>query len=116
VLRLGAATTLDRRADRPGRLAHREGPGRWRLHQGLGSGRQRDVPTPAMWRSAWAGCATTVRGRRGAWRPESRARMGNELAGEDGVRPSAAQACSKCSQHVADTAVTCKNGGGRDRV
>jgi hypothetical protein len=82
-----------------------------------GSGLQRDVAAPAAWPvilgwmrdyCAWLlrSLAPAVDGPDGP--PSLPARMA--------CGPSAAQACSERSRLGVDTAVTCENGGGRDRV
>ena len=68
-------------------------------------------------RPSWAGCATTVRGCRGAWRTEWTGPEGPMSLTVGWSRgPSAAQPVSGCSQRDANNALTSENGGGRDRV
>jgi hypothetical protein len=63
-------------AERPGRPGRRAERPWLAAARGHGSSPRREVAAPAAWLPSRAGCATTVRGRRGACRPGGRAPEG----------------------------------------
>jgi hypothetical protein len=99
-------------ADRPGRPDRRKGAHRQRLRQ-AGCWLKRDLPAPAAWLPSW------LERDYPPWWSWSLTPAWTGSAGPTSLTargPSAAQVCRGCSRLGASSALTCENGGGRDRV